>query len=164
MHAVISPDGKYRYWLERELPWSFYAGEGVAPETACAFIMLNPSTADATQDDPTIRRCKHFATALGASKLIVANLYAYRATNPAELRTVDDPVGPENTFYLQSALDARHVVVAWGTHASDEQVARLRALADNTPLWCLGTTKAGAPRHPLYVPNTKELEPWGGDR
>lgn len=161
MTAVISKDRTYRYWLERDLPWSFYVGEGVAPETMCAFVMLNPSTADAELDDPTIRRCRHFATALCASKLVVANLYAYRATQPKALRGAADPVGPDNDRYLLDALRAQHVIVAWGAHAEPERVEHFRALAGTTPLWCLGTTQAGAPRHPLYVPNATELQPWG---
>lgn len=118
-------------------------------------------TADTTQDDPTIRRCKNFATALGASTLVVANLYAYRATNPKTLRGVDDPVGPDNDTYLKQALAARHVIVAWGAHAEPGRVSNFQALAGtNTPLWCLGTTKTGAPRHPLYVPSGTHLQPW----
>lgn len=163
MTAVISEDQIYRYWLERDLPWSFYVAEDVAPEAVCAFIMLNPSTADAERDDPTIRRCKSFATALGASRLVVANLYAYRATQPRALSEVVDPVGPENDTYLRRALTARHVIVAWGTHAEPARIERFTTLAGATPLWCLGTTRSGAPRHPLYVPNTAELQPWGGD-
>lgn len=95
--AVISDDGLYRYLLERH--WD-------DTTSSCTFVMLNPSTADALVDDPTIRRCVGFAKSFGCGSLRVVNLYAYRATKPAELWTVDDPVGPANGSYWFSALTA----------------------------------------------------------
>lgn len=158
MTAVLSADHRYRYWLTRDLAWDLFQ-PGNTPVN-CAFVMLNPSTADGERDDPTIRRCLHFAQALGASQLVVANLYGYRATDPRHLWQVDDPVGPENLDYLRHALDATHVVVAWGGHARSEEVERFLQIAEDTALWCLGTTRDGAPRHPLYVANAVELQRW----
>lgn len=121
--------------------------------------MLNPSTADATQDDPTIRRCVGFAEARSFTHLAVVNLFALRSTDPEMLAVDHDPVGPENDKWIQEEIaKARLVVVAWGAH----QFARERAAhvlkmipADLGPV-CLGKTKAGYPRHPLYVPKAQE--------
>ena len=91
--AVISDCGKYRYRLTRK--WGY--------GRPCGFIMLNPSTADALHDDPTIRRCVGFAKAWGCGALIVVNLFAVRATSPREMMRADDPVGPENKEHVQRA-------------------------------------------------------------
>jgi hypothetical protein len=126
--------------------------------------MLNPSTADDTRDDPTIRRCVAFSKAWGYPGLIVVNLYALRATNPTQLWTAADPIGPRNDTTLQEVMDTASgkVVAAWGAHARPTRVARLRDLT-TVPMWCLGTTKAGAPRHPLYVSGHATLKLWMPD-
>jgi hypothetical protein len=163
--AVFSDDGRYRYRLTRDL--SPIAPDGVGTVN---FVLLNPSTATAEVDDPTIRRCTQFACAWGYRRLVVTNLFAYRATDPAELRQVADPVGPENDWHLDCA--ANHVqtllvVLAWGTHGSylGRDKAVLALLAQHRHLYaappmCLGVTKAGAPRHPLYLSAGTPLQPY----
>ena len=127
--------------------------------------MLNPSTADAANDDPTIRRCIGFARQWGCGHLIVLNLFAYRATDPATLKGAVDPVGPENEKWFGQVLNRRErggpVVYGWGVHGEymgQDRVVRgwLEALGVR-PL-ALGMTKDGHPRHPLYVPYSAELE------
>jgi len=155
--AEISPCGKYRYTLLRwfhPTPWK-----------PCAiFVMLNPSTADHRNDDPTIRRCMGFARAWGLGGVKVINLYAYRATKPSELWTADDPVGPENDAWLETEVYTgtvgAPVVAAWGVNAKPERVAQVMALRGFDNLQCLGVTKGGHPRHPLYVPAVTKLERW----
>lgn len=159
--AMISPSGSYRYGLQRR--WQH------GDPAWFTFVMLNPSTADSTEDDPTIRRCVGFAKREGYTSLVVANLYAWRATDPRELLTAVDPVGPDNDTYLRKLLEAarddvptRPVVAAWGANAQPARVVAFRELADRigVPLWCLGTTKRGAPRHPLYVAGDAPLVRW----
>lgn len=148
MSAVISPCGTYRYLLSRP-------SEVLHPDRSDAlFIMLNPSTADETSDDPTIRRCRGFARSWGCAGLTVANLYALRATDPAALWEHDDPVGPENDVHLATlAREYGDVVCAWGANARHDRVTQVVSIltSSGARLWCLGMTKAGAPRHPLYV-------------
>lgn len=167
MEAVrryASIDGPYRYWLERDW-WERDIEKGAID--LLTFVMLNPSTADGEIDDPTVRRCIGFARREGAHLLHVLNLYALRATDPSELLSHPDPVGIGNDALLVDA--ARHrcrfkTVVAWGAHkmATAERVAVLTdsALSAGTTLWCLGTTKSGAPRHPLYVRADQPLVEW----
>ena len=146
--AEISECGKYRYLLSR-------AAEVDKPEHGTAvFIMLNPSTADAIHDDATIRRCRAFAKRWGCNGILVANLYAFRATNPAQLSAANDPVGPDNRQWLErAALEHYNVICAWGADAKAERVRDVVEIFEGmgTRLWCLGTTKNGSPRHPLYV-------------
>jgi hypothetical protein len=155
--ARISDCGRYRYGLIRR--WS------EAP--ALLVVMLNPSTADAELDDPTIRRCLGFARRDGYGAIIVLNLYAYRATDPKALLTCDDPVGPKNDGYLfrhlwAAKLQQRPVLAAWGVHGATGRVAEVLALAPGVDWRCLGTTKAGSPRHPLYVRGDQALVPFAG--
>ncbi|NVP56615.1 DUF1643 domain-containing protein [Mycoplana rhizolycopersici] len=155
-NAVVSPCGRYRYALRRR--WSETGG-------IVAWIMLNPSQADASSNDPTIRRCLSFSRQWGYGAMIAVNLYGLRATNPDELYREVHPIGPENDTYLAMACrEARTgaggrgaVVAAWGSHP----LARARAgdalrLTGNH-LHCLGTTANGSPRHPLYVPSAQPL-------
>ena len=142
--------GNYRYLLRRK--W-----DDNAPKIT--FVMLNPSTADANQDDPTLRKCIHFAKSFCCGSLEVVNLFAYRATNPRELKRVPDPVGSRNNCYLQLATRrADLIVVAWGTkgifHKRNEEVLNL--ISGKQPLHCLGLTKDGHPRHPLYLKKSTE--------
>lgn len=157
--AVISPCERYRYLLKRP------CDDMLAPRAAAVFVMLNPSTADAQVDDPTIRRCRGFAKTWGCRGLVVANLYALRSTDPGALRGVQDPIGPENDRHLQElAREYGDIVCAWGSHAEPprvEHVSRILRLA-GARLWCLGTNKDGAPRHPLYVPADQRLARWDG--
>jgi len=150
MSAVISPCGKYRYQLGRE--WD--EGDTVL------WIMLNPSTADAETDDPTIRRCTAFSKRWGFAAMLVGNLYAFRATQPDALwaMAAQDARGPKNISYLNSMVDyCRLVVCAWGASGGPGVPLSLQQF-DRSILRCLGKTKNGAPRHPLYVPQSTILE------
>lgn len=154
--ATISRCETYRYTLDRI--WD-------ASLPTALFIMLNPSTADASVDDPTIRRCIGFAKRMGCGSLTVVNLFALRSTDPDALAKHPDPVGPDNDMHIALALGKRLgcVIAAWGAHPS----ARTRApavagllAAHGWQVDCLGTTNAGAPRHPLYVRGDAPLIPW----
>lgn len=151
--AVISPCGTYRYELNRVWDWN-------SELPAIGWVMLNPSTADATQDDPTIRRCIRFAKQWSYGGIVVRNLYALRATNPRELRRHPAPVGPENPSYLAGSIHDAFTVCAWGSHPlavtpGRRLITELTALG--VDLRCLGVTKAGHPRHPLYVHSNTSL-------
>lgn len=161
MSAVLSACRRYRFELRREVlldapPKTWGAG-------AAVFVMLNPSTADENLDDPTIRRCLGFARTWSCDRLVVANLYAYRATKPSDLWRAEDPVGLGNNDHLINlAMHHREIICAWGSNAGPGrvfEVASLLRLA-GARLWCLGTTKDGAPRHPLYVRGDQPREPW----
>lgn len=124
-------------------------------------IGLNPSTADAHRNDPTIRRCIRFARDWGAGGLIVTNLFAYRATYPTELKAAPDPVGPRNDLWIRyMAAQAGIIVAAWGNHGSwlgrSEQLCPMLA----GRLYCLRLTKAGQPAHPLYLPADLKPVEW----
>lgn len=143
--SLFDVSGKYRYSLWRA--WSAY-------HPRIAFVLLNPSIADEERNDPTIRRCIGFARAWKFGSVEVVNLFAYRATNAKELLKVDDPVGEENNYYLVQAVErCATVVVGWGTRENllgrDRQVLSL--LVSKKDVYCLGITKDGQPRHPLYV-------------
>lgn len=146
MSARFSPDRVYRYRLERHFP-PFNKG-------IVTFILLNPSTADEEHDDPTIRRCIRYATDWGFTRLIVVNLFAFRATNPKAMRTARDPYGPENAVEITRAAQVADLVVAgWGAHgayqnAGTNTIARLRH--HGVDVYALALTKGGEPVHPLY--------------
>lgn len=142
--AVFDKTGAYRYRLWRVWNES-------APRVG--FIMLNPSTADDTLDDPTIRRCIGFARAWGYGAVEVVNLFAYRATRSADLRGMADPIGRENDRYLQRLeQNVQQIIVAWGNLGAwqNRDQAVIRRFSQRH-LHCLGTTLSGSPRHPLYL-------------
>lgn len=149
--------GEYRYLLWRADEPFMGAGSFNDPAKTVAFIMLNPSTANAHEDDPTIRRCIRFAKETGHSRLLVANIFALRSTDPMGLVGHSDPIGPLNDGHLIAvAASAELVVAAWG--AFDRlpfmraRVAHVEALlAPLCDLHAMGTTKDGHPRHPLYL-------------
>lgn len=152
--AIIDDSGLYRYRLGRE--W-----DPLFPKRCC-FIMLNPSIADASVDDPTIRRCIGFAKAWGFGSLGVLNLFAYRSTDPKAIRLVADPVGPENDKYIAREIrdDACGLVVAaWGNGGMIHNRARAVVERFGKMMLCLGKTEVGHPRHPLYVPAKAKLVP-----
>jgi hypothetical protein len=154
--AVISDDGRYRYQLSRI--WD-------PAVESLVFVMLNPSTADAELDDPTIRRCMGFARRDGFGGIHVTNLYALRATNPKDLWTAEDPVGPDNDAWLaemfsEVAGNGRPIVAAWGANAKPERVAQVMRMQYSEGLVSFGVTKSGAPRHPLYLPGDAHFAPW----
>lgn len=168
--AVLSDDGLYRYRLVRM--WGERGGG--RRRRLMQFVMLNPSTADALTDDPTIRRCEGFARREGAEGFAVTNLYAWRATDPKAMLALpyETAFGPDNSDFLSLAYDSARrtgmpVLAAWGANARPEAVEHLltllRAAHDDGPvLHCLGTTKAGHPRHPLYLPGDALVQPWLG--
>lgn len=159
--ASLSEDGVYRYSLWRR--WN-------ADALMLTFVMLNPSTADAQDDDPTIRRCIGFARRGGYGGLVVVNLYALRSTDPKGLWKVEDPVGPLNNEVLSLVLRGNAtvgipVVAAWGANARDDRVKWLRRQPGALCLSCYGVTNAGAPKHPLArgksrIPDDAALRPW----
>lgn len=143
--AVFDASRRYRYHL-----WRRWAERG----PLVAFVMLNPSTADARHDDPTIRRCSGFARAWGFAAMTVVNLFALRATDPARLRRARDPVGGGNDGHILAAAGTCDgLVLAWGNCGGlrGRDRAVLALLAGHRPD-CLGLTRAGQPRHPLYLP------------
>jgi hypothetical protein len=125
-----------------------------------AFIGLNPSTADETRDDPTVRRCIGFAKAWGYGGLLMLNAYAFRATDPAELQGAVDPIGPEHDKRLTTfRCCASAFVAAWGIRCEPERAARVCEVIGQR-IDCLGKTKNGAPRHPLYLKTTTTRTPY----
>lgn len=151
---------KYRYILHRTL--DMYAAGSVV------FVMLNPSTATETADDPTIRRCVGFARRWRARDLVVVNLFAYRATDPKDLlramRAGTDVVGPSNDGAIVDAVSGQGttIVLAWGaiTALVDRRARAVLALLKPRPLWCLGVTSKDHPRHPLFVRADQPLVRW----
>ncbi|MBL8224715.1 MAG: DUF1643 domain-containing protein [Chromatiales bacterium] len=149
--AEFSPCRLYRYALWRI--WDPAAG-------TVNFIGLNPSTADEQIDDPTIRRCIGFARDWGYGGLVMTNLFAFRATEPAVMKAAEEPVGPDNDVRIaECARKAAVVIAAWGQHGSHRgrdrfvrgQIARLHYLR---------LTKGGHPGHPLYLPAGLLPQPW----
>jgi hypothetical protein len=154
--ADMSPCGRYRYRLSR------YWGRG----PMLPFVMLNPSTADAEVDDPTILRCMGFGRREGGGGIVVANLFAFRAPSPVALTKATDPIGLDNDDALiELAADSRGnaipIICAWGARggvAADRASQMLRDAGAR--LVCLGKTRDGHPRHPLYVRADQALEPF----
>lgn len=157
--AILSEDGAYRYRLWRRWP---------SLEPSVVFVMLNPSTADADQDDPTIRRCIGFARRWGFGGIEVVNLFALRTSDPLVLLSHPDPVGPENAEHIRQAVSlgaAKPIIVAWG------EASRFRARADlvaaliraRRVVRALGVTKSGDPRHPLFMRRDVCPVPWPQD-
>ncbi|KAL3142876.1 hypothetical protein ABBQ38_003165 [Trebouxia sp. C0009 RCD-2024] len=149
--AVVDCTGVYRYLL-------FRSWDDSLPQVC--FCMLNPSTADSTADDPTIRRCMSFAKSWGCGSISVINLFAYRATSPRELKLTADPVGLWNfCFIYLVSQQASMTVAAWGSRGLQlHQNMHVLPLLKN-PV-CLGLTKAGHPKHPLYVQGDTQLRPF----
>lgn len=158
--ATLSADGVYRYTLGRR--WS------QGPRRV-AWVMLNPSSANADVDDPTIRKCIGFSKRWGFDALTVVNLFAFRATKPADLARAGYPSGPENDRYIVEACKgAEEIVLAWGGNVGPgdrralQVVAMLRSV--QVQLWCLGRCDNGSPRHPLMLAYETPLIPYGGGK
>lgn len=148
--AKFSPCRRYRYSLWRE--WDTSKG-------SCVFIGLNPSTADESEDDPTIRRCIRFAKDWGYGRLVMINLFAIRATDPEVMKCSKNPIGSDNDMYLNTeCTGADLVVAAWGNHGSflgrDQEI--IFALKD-IQMMCFKITNQGQPAHPLYQSANSEL-------
>lgn len=155
MNSGALIQGDYRYLL-----WRIWDEK----KPVMVWIMLNPSTADASEDDPTIRRCMGFARRNGNGGIRVVNLYAYRAMNPNKLRSVQDPIGRtmNDTFIWSFCRENKCVVVcAWGAFRVDDHRAKYvmnMLKMKSIPLYRLGaSTKAGHPRHPLYLKSDSPL-------
>lgn len=150
--ATISDCERYRYVLWRW--WKKWLRPAI-------FVGLNPSTADETDDDATIRKCVGFAERWGCGGIIMLNLFAFRATDPKQMLKADNPIGPENDAVLREHLVSTNgiLVAAWGAHGHhlnrDVEVSKI-----TDQFRCLGTTKDGSPRHPLYVKYQQTLHPW----
>jgi hypothetical protein len=153
--AVYSPCESYRYSLTRV--WDPSASR-------LTFVMLNPSKADERKNDPTVERCERRARLWEHGAFRVVNLFAWRDTDPANLRRAESPVGPSNDRFLRDAVGwADQTVLAWGVHGAhlgrSEKVAGLIEKVGK-PLYHLGLTKDGHPRHPLYVPYSQQPILW----
>lgn len=149
--AVISECGRYRYRLFREWKQS-----DLMP---ILWVMLNPSTADASIDDPTIRRCIAFSQAWGYGSMLVGNLFAFRSPYPKELNAmaIDLARGPDNWKHLQEmAQNSAKVICAWGKHGGNRVPAEVWSPGG---MWCLGMNRDGSPKHPLYVKGDTQLVP-----
>lgn len=154
--ALFSPCGRYRYRLSR------YWDPAVKPIT---FLLLNPSTATAEENDPTVERCQRRAFEYGAGGVEIVNLFAWRATDPAAMLAAEDPVGPDNDLAIIEAADlASKVVCAWGNHGAHrgrgDHVKSMLMADPRIRLFHLGITGAGQPRHPLYVGYQRRPAPW----
>jgi hypothetical protein len=149
--AVFDDSGRYRYSLTR-----IWALDG----PLAVFVMLNPSTADAERDDPTIRRCVGLARSWGYGRLEVVNLFAYRTHDPRVLASATEPEGPENATYVSAATQRADLIVAgWGNAGA--RLGADRAICSRLDrAHCLGLTRLGQPRHPLYVPRDTQPVPW----
>lgn len=155
--AVISNDGLYRYRLERIWDDS---------KPSLVIVMLNPSTADASINDPTIRRCIAFAMRDGYGGICVVNLFAFRATKPSDLKKEYNPFGPKNNDYIETAVkysvdNDSKVLCAWGSHGSllgGDAIAINIMMGLRAEMVCLGKTSKGQPKHPLYVHGHMPME------
>ena len=149
----FSPDRRHRYSLIHR--WDPLLGG----DRLIMWIGLNPSTADESQLDPTLRRIARFSERDGFDGFWMANLFGLRTPYPKDMKSAPDPVGAENDASLLAAADrCDRIVAAWGV--SGDYQARADAvvrLFGERELWCLGTTQAGHPRHPLYVPGDQKL-------
>ncbi len=146
--AEFSQCERYRYAL-----WRIWDKKG----PFVLFLMLNPSTADAVKDDPTISKCQAYARAWGYGGVYIGNIYGYRSTDPKMLEFVDDPVGPDNDKWLSvmsGMCDLR--VAGWGNNIlSQKRAESVRRIVQD--LKCLEKSKSGNPKHPLYL--RKNLKP-----
>ena len=158
--AEFSACGRYRYTLERRWDGKPFGSPGV-----CAWLMMNPSTADEQVDDPTVRRVRDFSRRWGYGAMVVLNAFALRATKPAMLLEAEDPVGPENDAAITRwATQAEKVIAAWGLPPKQLRwrsldVATLLARAEVKPL-ALKITQSGQPSHPLYLAGDTMPVPW----
>jgi hypothetical protein len=151
--CVFSPDRKHRFALWRDLKL-FNSLEFEIKPGYCMFVGLNPSTADETRNDPTVARCIKYAMRWGFEQFLMTNIFAYRATDPSDMKKFPDPIGAENDYWLSRlAADAGMVVCAWGSHGAYLNRGPIvqSLLARIQPLHCLTLTKDGFPGHPLYL-------------
>lgn len=148
---VIDGSGGYRYWLFRGC-----GSISAEDPRSVLFVGLNPSKADGTVDDNTSKRCVAFARRERCNIVEMVNLYAWRSTEPDELRLVDDPVGIDNDKWIRTCAEGAAIIVAaWGVSGPPGHQKRAAAvlgiLREYNDVYCLGTTADGTPRHPLYL-------------
>ncbi len=148
--AEFSECRRYRYAL-----WRRWDGSEINKQVM--FIGLNPSTANEAKNDATIRRCIQFAEDWGYAGVIVTNVFGLCSTNPFGLKEVSDPIGPDNDQILRDRQkEASLIVAVWGNHCPLEREQQVCKVINQT-IYCLGTTKSGRPRHPLYLPKDTTL-------
>jgi len=150
--AVFSPCENYRY----SLTWRW------SPGPSFTVVLLNPSTATEMKLDATLKRVKAFAEREEMGAFTVLNLFAFRATDPEDMKRAPDPIGPSNNHCIQAEIDKSpgFIVVGWGVHGDfldrDGEVCDVLR-SSRKKIMCFGRTKDGQPRHPLYLPKKAEL-------
>lgn len=152
--AIFDTTHEYRYMLMRQ--W------GSDKKNFVNFILLNPSTADEKMDDPTIKGCIKFAQNWGCDGLYVTNLFAFRATDPRDLKKTREPIGELNDKYLKEyAKKSKLVIFAWGNHGRylGRSAIVAKMLSKICVPHCLKITKSGSPKHPLYIKRTSKYSP-----
>ena len=150
--AKISDCTKYRYSL-----WRIWDKE----KPIFTFVGLNPSTADHVQDDPTITRYINFAKSWGGGGIYMANLFAYRATDPQEMMSQDDPIGSDNDFYLNElANQSQKIIACWGNYGAYQQRSTAVKELLKDKLYYLELNKTGEPKHPLYIHSETQIKPF----
>ncbi len=169
MSAVLAPCRRYRYRLDRNVH--------LFGTITLGFCLHNPSTADEVADDPTVRRCISFAEALDAKRLVIVNAWAGRATDPAELWKLDDPIGPDNDAHIADVADevaasGGFIIAGWGrpkppaahaAAAAERLLVVEELIAEATcPLKALGVNNDRSPKHPLYIPSHERPRAWTG--
>lgn len=156
--SAFSEDEQYRYLLTRD----FYEGDVSRP---LVVIGLNPSTADAEKDDRTIAKLVRYAKRWGFGSLTMLNLFAFRATDPHDMRRAFDPIGKQNDEFIRYYAQGERILCAWGAHgdymARGRQVASMLREAER-PLFAFSLTENGNPVHPLYLRDEMEPLPWDG--
>ena len=155
-----SPDRSHRYFLRRPASLLDQA------KPVIAFILLNPSTADERKDDPTVAKCRRYAAGWGFGEVIVLNAFAYRATDPKNMKAHPDPIGPDNDRTILETANAVHglggtLLCGWGTHGAHlDRSTHLRDLLKDFPLKAFTLTRNGQPGHPLYLRGNLQPMQW----
>lgn len=146
-------DSEYRYTLWRPIEWT-------EDPKIVNMLLLNPSTATELNQDPTLTRCTNYAEDWGYDALCVTNLFAYRATDPGEMKAADEPAGPDNDEWILRIAELSDLVVlgygAHGDHRGREKEVRTMLVRSGIHAKCLDTTDNQLPRHPLYLPQDAE--------
>lgn len=151
--AMFSRDRAYRYTLVRQ--WK----PSGAPNMV-SFVGLNPSTADETTDDPTVRRCINFAQRWGFDGMYMLNAFAFRATDPEEMKAAASPIGPENNqVIVEYSRVSKLTIICWGNHGAYLDRGHFVKGLINNP-FCLGWNKTGEPKHPLYLAKDTPPRPY----
>lgn len=153
--AILDKERKYRYMLKRQ--W------GECNNNFINFVLLNPSTANETVEDPTIKACIKFSQNFGYDGFYVTNLFAFRTKSPNVLKKSEDPIGDENDKYIKEyARKSKLVVIAWGNHGNflNRNNEVLKILSEIKTPHCLAVTNLGNPKHPLYIKRNTNTQEW----